>query len=63
MEKEKTKVKVMVDGVAHVVSIEDVRLITDEEAAQIQLNEATKVDYSDVQAQLKEERDNYGYRL
>ena len=60
---EKSKVKVMLDGVTHVVDITDCRLITDEEAKQIQLQAASKVDYSDIQAQLKEERDNYGYRL
>ena len=60
---EKTKVKVMLDGVTRVVDIKDCRLITDDEAQEIQLQEATKVDYSDVQKQLKEEHDNYGYRL
>ena len=60
---EKTKVKVMLDGVARVVDIKECRLITDEEAAKIQLQEASKVDYSDVQKQLKDERSNYGYRL
>ena len=63
MEETKTKVKVMLDGVTHVVDIKDCRLITDDEAKQIQLQAASKVDYSDIQAQLKEERDNYGYRL
>ena len=63
MEENKTKVRVMLDGVTHVADIKDMQLITDEEAAKIQLQEASKVDYSDVQAQLKEERSNYGYRL
>ena len=62
-ENNKTKVKVILDGVTHVVDIKDCRLITDDEAKEIQLQEATKVDYSDVQKQLKEEHDNYGYRL
>ena len=62
-ENNKTKVKVMIDGVAHVVDIKDCRLITDDEAKQIQLQAASKVDYSDIQQQLKAERDNYGYRL